>query len=297
MKITCPQCGFNREIPEDKLPEGPVIAKCPKCACRFRFSREEGAGEIVPPRNWQGPEAEEDIRTVASNAYANEARRFETEQKAAEASLQKELGRNPWAEAPAPDGWLNAFYQTVIRVMFQAPAFFRNLSPQTQLWRPLAFFIIICLVQTLIERGWSGVFYSILASESVNDPHLQNLLKLIAPSGSLLLALFLRTGSLLLQLFVFSVLMYFAYRLIVPAKASFTLVYQVLIYSSAPWLLCIVPGIGSLAGTIWGIGCLAIGCKSALQLSWPQTCVGFLPLIAILAPLLPQLARLLGQGI
>lgn len=294
VKITCPQCGFSREIPEDRLPAGAVVARCPRCACRFRFSRQDGVGEIVPPINSQ-PE-EEDIRVVASNAYQREARRFENEEKAKATVRQQIHVRNPWDEAPGQDGWIAAFYQTVIHVMFQTPQFFKSLTPQAQIWKPLAFFIIVCLIQTLVERAWGDAFYSFLATDAERDPQLNNLLKLIAPSSNLALALLLRTGSLLLQLFAFAALMYFAYRIIAPAKTRFTLIYQVLIYSSAPWLLCVIPGVGSLAGTIWGLVCLAVGCKTALNLNWVQTSVGFLPLFALLAPFLLQFARLLGQG-
>lgn len=293
MKITCPQCGFSRDVPPDKLPEGPVIAKCPKCACRFHFSPKNGAGSIVPPEG----DADGDIRVVASNAYNREAQRYENEQKAKQAWLQQEKEVNPWEIAPAPDGWLAAFYQTIIRVMFQAPIFFKTLLPQAQIWRPLSFFIIICIFQTLVERAWGSALYSFLTNEGNPDPQLQNMLKLLAPTVSLPMLLLLRTGSLLLQLFIFAAVMYFAYRIVAPGQTRFMLVYQTLAYSAAPWVLCIIPGIGSLAGMLWGIGCLAIGCKTALRLNWPQTCVGFLPLLTVLFPLLPQLASLVGTGI
>lgn len=294
MNITCPQCGFSRDAPEDKLPRGPVVAKCPKCGCRFRFTREDGAGSIIPQNS---QEEEEDIRVVASNAYKAEARRFEDEQREAEARLAAELGRNPWNEAPDPDGWLAAFYQTVIRVLFQAREFFGALSPQSQIWKPLAFFLVVCVFNTLVERAWGDMFYSFLAAEENADAQLRDLLKMIAPTTSLPLALLLRCGSLLLQLFVFSLLMFFAYRLVAPPKANFMLVYQVLVYSSAPWLLCVVPGIGSIAGTIWSIGCAAVGCRAAMRLNWPQTLAGFLPLIAILAPVISSIAGMMGTGL
>ncbi|WP_300909447.1 zinc-ribbon domain-containing protein, partial [uncultured Desulfovibrio sp.] len=38
VNITCPRCGFSRELPADRLPARAVIATCPRCACRFRFS-------------------------------------------------------------------------------------------------------------------------------------------------------------------------------------------------------------------------------------------------------------------
>lgn len=37
MRIVCPQCGYSREIPGDKIPSRSSIATCPKCQFRFRF--------------------------------------------------------------------------------------------------------------------------------------------------------------------------------------------------------------------------------------------------------------------
>lgn len=290
MEIKCPQCGFSRQIPEEKLPTGTVIAKCPKCACRFRFSASEGAGEILPP----GADGEEDIRVTASNAYAREAERFENERKARQAQAEREARRNPWETAPFPSGWLGAFYATVIRVMFHAPLFFKSLSPAATVTRPLGFFLIICVFQTLVERSWGEAFYSYLASTSMDDPQMRDLMKLLAPSLSLPMTLLARVGGLLLQLFVFAFLMYLVYRVLAPGRATFMIVYQAMAYSTAPWTLCIIPGIGSIAGAIWGLACLAIGCKTALDLNWGQTLAGFLPMAAALVPLLAQITRLSG---
>lgn len=37
MRIVCPQCGYSRDIPTDKVPASSSIATCPKCQFRFRF--------------------------------------------------------------------------------------------------------------------------------------------------------------------------------------------------------------------------------------------------------------------
>lgn len=289
MKIICPQCKFSREISQDKLPEGSVIAKCPRCSCRFHFSAQEGVGSILPPK---GEESEEDIRVIASNAYNREAQRVEKEREAQGKLREMELMRNPWAEAPRPDGWISAFIQTAIRVMFNAPLFFRSLRPNAQIWRPLAFFVIVCCAKTLIEYGWVSALYSYVAS----DPQLQEMFKFISPiaSAPVLLLLLFQLGWLVFQLFLLAFLIYIVYRLVAPGRAFFMIVYQVLVYSTAPWLLCIVPFAGTFAGTLWSVGCLAVGCKSALGLTWPQTLIGFLPLIAVMLPLFSQVTGSLG---
>jgi hypothetical protein len=40
MKITCPGCQWNAEVPEEKIPVGGVTATCRKCQTRFPVSRE-----------------------------------------------------------------------------------------------------------------------------------------------------------------------------------------------------------------------------------------------------------------
>lgn len=37
MRITCPQCGFFRDIPDNKVPVTSTMATCPKCRHRFKF--------------------------------------------------------------------------------------------------------------------------------------------------------------------------------------------------------------------------------------------------------------------
>ncbi|MFW5734159.1 MAG: zinc-ribbon domain-containing protein, partial [Oceanidesulfovibrio sp.] len=37
MKIVCPECGFARELQEDKIPPTAQVATCPKCRHKFKF--------------------------------------------------------------------------------------------------------------------------------------------------------------------------------------------------------------------------------------------------------------------
>lgn len=353
MNIVCPQCGFSRRLPEERLPAGAVIATCPRCACRFRFSSKNGVLEVLPARaassgdNPVPPDGEqvEDLRETARRAYVREAERFSREQAVEdtaprarrnapgrgpdadgndradgpmpdrqdggqhsgcgtdEAPSGTDAGsgaaapdeRNPWDAAPAGGGWLAAFYQTVLGVMFAAPRFFSTLRPGAQQMRPLAFYLTICVFQTVVERFWGGMFLSALAPSAAADPELEKLLALLAPRDDLALSLLLRCGFLVLQLYVFSFLMFLAYRIVARERAQFALIFQIMAYSSAPALLCVVPALGSLAGMVWGVACLAVGCRVALRLTWAQTLFGFLPLVFVFGPMLLQ-AMALMQG-
>lgn len=349
VNITCPQCGFSRELPADRLPARAVIATCPKCACRFRFSPEDGVletldapaprdgttagsagqddplppGAIVPgrqvreeepehaaseaegkrrePRSEDGgafadrPDAapeqdeEEDIRRTASRAYAREAARLRESERDADPHAEHDYEANPWETAPGHDGWLASFYQTVMRVMFAAPRFFGSLNPEAPQLRALCFYLIVCVVQTVVERFWGGILLAIMAPSAATDPQLEKMLALLAPQSNLAMTLLLRTAMLVLQLYVFSGLTHLAYRFVAPDRASFPLVFQVMVYSSAPALLCVIPALGSLAGMVWGLACMAVGCRAALRLNWPQTLLGFVPVCMVMGPMILQL--------
>lgn len=285
MLIICPQCNFKRDVPAEKVAGPSVIAKCPKCHCRFRVSK-SGLTEILPEEAREAPhpvsmeEAEEDPRAAAAAAYEREAARFN--------EPQPVVNPNPWQTAPGEEGWLNAFSQTVLRVMFAAPAFFRRLDPKAALARPLLFYLCLTVFQIVVERLWGEAFASFLSSGAAGDPQMERLLDMLAPKTGFALALLLRAAVMVGELYLFSFLMCMAYRIFVPDKATFPLLFQILAYASAPGVLCVVPGVGSLAAFFWSLGCVAVGCKAALDLDWAKTCFGFLPVILFCAPFLAR---------
>ena len=430
MNITCPRCGFSRELPADRAPSKAVIATCPHCACRFRFvpgtgvtdviaapqepvvdDEQQGAqvagalaggdgapqggwhsgdddplppGAIVPgsssPRNHAGadadaepdpeprytsragdrrqgavkdaPEADEaknlgnlwgllggksifgqrggkqdddannrdasrhddrddddrddrrpqngksqrsafgasndradDTRT-ASEAYAREAARFENGDEDGQ-----RVPANPWDAAPEPDGWIPAFYHTCMRVMFGAHNFYEHVRADTPQVRPLAFYLIISIVQVIIERVWSGLFLSLMSPSAASDPELEKMLILLSPQLSLPMTILLKTGVSVVQLYVLTALMHFTYGFITGKRPEFSLVFQVAAYAAAPSLLCVVPLLGSIVGFIWMVACVLVGCRTVLNLTWPQAFMGFAPVVLLLAPLLLQVMK------
>lgn len=302
MNIACPQCGFSRDVDEKRFEKGPVAATCPRCSCRFRILQNGEIGPILPPKGWQvmqgRPETveqeEEEIRQAAKLAYEREAGRFAENETPPPPAPDTAVVTNPWALAPGNGGWLYAFCQTIIRVLFSMPAFARGLKPEAPLARAFIFYIIIGIYKLLIEYMWTMGSARLLAPEVEADPQLGKMLELLASGQGLVLTLLLGTALLILKIYALSFLMYLVYRLISPVNAKFPLVFQIMGYSTAPAILCIVPVLGSLAAFFWGLGCLAIGCKNAMQLTWPQTFAGFVPVFLVYAPLMSQYMSLLG---
>ena len=59
MQVTCPRCGFSREVDGAAVPPGPVQATCPRCRTAFSFRRETAPSEEPPPaETWPSVPAE-----------------------------------------------------------------------------------------------------------------------------------------------------------------------------------------------------------------------------------------------
>jgi hypothetical protein len=332
------------------MPAHSVIATCPKCSCRFRFSPAEGVpghgaaaarpllknappdaddplppGAIVPGRDTipesfvtgredeepaaenteasrdeQGKSADpsraaarvdragEDARLAAGRAYSQEVARFDAPGEEAAGAP----ACNPWAAAPVPYGWFAAFYQTVLCVMFAAPRFFDALRPQPRPLRALGFYLVVSVAQIVVERFWGYMLLQyVSAGGPPADPQLVKLLDMLAPQANLAMTVLLRTGLLVLELYFFSAIIHLAYRFLAPDRADFSLVFQVIAYSSAPSLLCVIPLIGSLAGFVWSLSCITAGCRISLRLSWGQTLTGFAPACLAALMFLTQFMR------
>ena len=119
----------------------------------------------------------------------------------------------PWEE-PKRYNLFMALYQTILRVMFNAPRFFAALpATNGKLTRPLVFYLILGMFQTLVERMW--YLMSIQASgPSITDPKLQEVLGDVAQSMSLPLTILLTPGILAIQLCFFASVFYLMLRLI-----------------------------------------------------------------------------------
>lgn len=288
MLIVCPQCGFSRDVSKDRLQGRSVAITCPKCQCKFRLYS-NGDVHILEDRHNQG-ETEEDRRIVASRAYEREKRRWEEE----EAKGGQSRPANPWDLAPDGVPWLDAFFRTVIGVMFSAQRFFSSLNPGAAVGRALLFYLLICVFQISVERLWLEGLIRFFSAAPLDDPQLKELLAMITPASGFFLALIVRTAFNTFQLYLIAFLMDLAFRIAAPGKSSFGLVFQILAYSAAPYLLCVIPGLGSLAALIWSTGCIAIGCKTAMKLDWAQVLVGFLPPLLLFLPLLYALSGKIG---
>ncbi|MCR5564102.1 MAG: zinc-ribbon domain-containing protein [Desulfovibrio sp.] len=330
MEITCPDCGFSRNVPEDRLPDATVVANCPMCGCRFRFSSKEGplavlkrgdradaAGGGDDPLPSCATVIHHDEAVTADDASSDQGQRADVGAERRDAyppagsrdtdgsippripadpvDREKATGcrANPWDKAPGCIGWTASFYQTVMRVMFAAPRFFASLAPDAELKRPLIFYVILCAAQAVIEAFWGRALVSVLQPAVTNDPQLETLLAMLTPPMNIAMSLLIQTSLHVLQIFFFAFIIALVCRFIAPERAQFSLVFQVFAYSAAPSLLCVVPVLGSIVGSLWCLGCLVVGLRQALSINWAQTAACLAPIFLLMAFFVREIFSLL----
>lgn len=138
------------------------------------------------------------------------------------------------------------------------------------------------MFQTLVERMW--YLMSIQASgPSITDPKLQEVLGDVAQSMSLPLTILLTPASLPSSSVSSRRSFYLMLRLVQPENVQFRTVFRVIAYSAAPTVVCIVPLVGPLVGSIW------FGVAASSDASTP--CAAVVPHRAGPRPALPHRVR------
>jgi len=68
MLISCPHCGFSKEVDEPRLPDRPAKATCPRCRQAFTFQKEGGFVPAAEAEEREGtaPPSEEEESTQAA---------------------------------------------------------------------------------------------------------------------------------------------------------------------------------------------------------------------------------------
>lgn len=308
MLIHCPQCHFYRELNISQIPDNAVMATCPRCQTRFRFRNldseyvepsssstshllqqaESKTFTNPPTNNTSISHPDTEYLKNSSNEYNqqnNYKNVFEKLKKYTLTNQTKQptdghLDLIPW-EHPEKFDFFSSFYQTIIRVMFNPATFFGNISNATSsLLRPLFFYILVRLFQTLMDGMWFMVSLQAL-EPSITESSLHDLLSSIAQEMTIPMTLIVTPATLALQLGIYALLFYLMIRFVQPEQTYFHTIFRVIAYSAAPTIVCIIPVIGSLVGSIWfSISCF-IGCKYALKLSWTKTALALIPLYLI----------------
>lgn len=285
MIIRCPECGFAREVPDDKIPAKAQLATCPKCRHKFHFKKDQDDFEI---------EADADNQESGEPSSANQDKDSQTDIWSALESLNDddfEPGDSSFAEearkrTAAEDhgtpwehletyGFFPGFVQTIKRVMLRPVDFFNDLTIGGGFNRPLIFYLLVAEIQALAQFVWQmlGVV-----------PQMQNRPESILGIGMVgfgsLLVLILYPIFLTVVLFIGSGLNHLCLVAVKAGSRGFEGTFRVVAYANAPMVLAVVPGIGPLIGALWTLFCTFMGFKIVHRTTSTRV------LLAILLPLI-----------
>jgi hypothetical protein len=182
------------------------------------------------------------------------------------AGEEEEARSVPW-ENPAECGWVGGFMATLRGVMFGGPSFFASFSNRGSLAPGYLFFILMGYICVFGSLAWS------MAAEAL----LPGVLPL--PVGRMALPVLILLAPIalgLMQLFVVGCIR-LVMRLFAPERADFVLIYKVVSYAPASFVLCVVPFVGPPIAAVWFMVSLVGGCRGALRLSWPLSLCASLP--------------------
>ncbi len=315
MLIRCPDCQFERDIDLTRIPASATVATCPRCGRRFHFrkqfaDRERAAEE--KPETTVSPTDLSTEKTSAENASvktpeaetppenrphhssdAENAKRDHAEEaaKAQEHSSRQEMPGVPW-EHPEVFGFFGSFYHTLLRVLFRAPDFFRNLGRGVPFGKAVVFFVLMRFLEAVVIRFWSQDLLR-QVSETSPNPQAMELANQLMQDMSTPMFLLATPFTAVFQLFFLAALYGLMIRLAQPDKADFGVVVRVLAYSAAPCIFSIVPFVGSAVASIWCVAVSFAGCKYALGLSWGKTALALAPLFILAVAVLVQMSLLM----
>ncbi|WP_321404628.1 zinc-ribbon domain-containing protein [Maridesulfovibrio sp.] len=100
MKVTCPECDFSSEIPEDKIPSTAQMATCPKCQAKFKFRNLDQDTAPLPepnPEEIRHPDPEEEYGEAAAyvQQHAHEEISSDAQDPVSPAPYDDQFGQQP----------------------------------------------------------------------------------------------------------------------------------------------------------------------------------------------------------
>jgi predicted Zn finger-like uncharacterized protein len=266
MNITCPKCGFGRNVDEAKLPSKAVMATCPKCQHRFKFREVPKAPASEPARTpktetafEEQPETTPPQTPLPRTASAPEQPGTSEAETAAPPHSPEHLEEDLWRELEAlndeeapeedpaghsrtelPDweratsGYPQAFARTFLRALSNPKAFFSAMPVGYGYAKPLLFFLIIIQAVALSQSIWQllGILPPSLLTEDLGH------------TAQAALALILYPLEVSIFLFMDTAINHFFLRLFKADTKGFEGTFRAEAYSAAPMLLMVIPYIG-----------------------------------------------------
>lgn len=276
MEITCPQCNFARNIPDEKIPDRAEMATCPKCRHKFRFRQlDPDASAQIPPspsEEQTSPDQPEPSQPLQPGAAGYQTGSQDSEefwdrvaslgqphQDGPSPQADPRIGRGtdesfpeievPW-ERLDTFGFFSGIWETIKRAMLKPAIFFHSMPLGRGQIKPLIFYLLIAGFQIVMQMLWD---MSGIGTHATSEAGIAGTMIL---EGSLLFLMILPV-----LLYFVAALMHLSMKLVGVATRGFEGTFRALTYGSAPMILVVIPMIGPLIGAIWSLVVTFLGYK------------------------------------
>ncbi len=187
------------------------------------------------------------------------------------------LALPPWEER-SRYGYLNSLYLTIKEVLLAPAQFFGRMPSQIGLVQPLLFAVVVNVISAFFLWMWSltgsslQMFIKEDVAEIVRGPFVYGLVFIFSPVIAVV-DVFLTAG-----------LAHVCLMLVGGNRLGFEATFRVMAYSTAVYIMTIVPFCGNLIALVWGIAIIVIGLQRIHDTdSWRALVAVFLPFIVCLA--------------
>ena len=312
MRIVCPNCGFSKEVQEDRIPEKARAARCPKCSVTFALSRVKPeppppAVEAFPEESEVSPEISEvglgpapvgeaGTETNAGVTFAEDhfssisGDREEAGKECGDEGAE-ELGRGvedhggsiPWEE-PSDGNIFLSLLKTIRQSLFSPARFFERVAPGGVFGYPVSYGLLLSFLGVFVQMMWNLILNrdtveGALAFLNITPHEASVTFLFLAAVGVPVLILFL-----VVSLFVEAAVVHVCLAILRGARAPFVGTLKVTCYSCSVYVFMFIPFVGVPLVTVWGIVLKVMGISRVHRIGTGK---------AILALLLPVIIAVL----
>jgi len=274
MEITCPKCGFTKNIPDEKIPKRAQIATCPKCSHKFKFRELSPDNLELDEAHYDTDQHSQENRDIWSSL--EELQETSKEKSSTPFEGSSEDKSIPW-EHLEEKGFFAGFFKTIKLVCLSPKDFFKKMSVKGVYLRPLIFYLLISEFYTAFRMFWQIMGFG-LSVKNYQDPY-----ALLGLHGfASLLILILYPIFLTIGLAIGTLINHGCLLLVKDGEKGIKGTFKVLCYSSAPIILSIIPYVGGLIGIIWSAVCTFIGFKYVHKTSTTKIIIAMaIPIVVV----------------
>jgi hypothetical protein len=246
VEIVCPNCGFLKSIPDEKIPAGVRFANCPRCKNRFELAIQTPSFGLEKAQEVEG-------KTEKAERIAP-----------------------PWERRPELGVW-KGIHQTTRAVLFSPKDLFRTMAIKEGFGEPLAFGLLVGAIGTMVGFFWQFLLMS-ESLMSISQGYLDQFSMPFVFIGLMVLS----PIYVILTILVTAAIIHLCLLVVRGGKNGFAATFRVICYSQATQILAFVPILGGMVGLVWQCFVQMIGLREIHETSYARIVIAFLiPLVLI----------------